>query len=106
MRFSFFAFNLNRGLGLRSPPKIMNEILALISGILAPFLTKLLTRFGLQGVTALWASYLVSVLLAVAVTVLTGAINWSDVTATITIIVATSQTIFHAMKPKNASITE
>ena len=77
----------------------MNEILAFVVGLIAPYLTSILTKFGLIGVVALWVSYGVSVVLATAVTFITGATDWSDISATITIIVATSQTIFHALKP-------
>ena len=101
MRFSLFLHQTSQGAVLPSPPNIMNEILAFIVGLIAPYLTSLLTRFGLQGVTALWVSYLVSVVLAIIVTLITGTLNLSDVTATVTIIIATSQTIFHALKPKN-----
>lgn len=77
-----------------------NEILSFIIGAVAPFILKGLNKVGLKGVGMLWASYAVSVLLAVGVTLWSGQFNVADVAESVTVIVATSQTIFHLFKDK------
>ena len=76
------------------------EIISLLIGVVAPFVFSLLGKVGLKGVGMLWVTYGLSVGLAVLVTFLSGELNLADVSASVGIIVATSQTIFHTFKAK------
>lgn len=77
-----------------------NEIISVLVGAVAPFILKFLGKLGLKGVAMLWVSYAVAIVLAVGVTFATGQFNVADVAASVTVIVATSQTIFHTFKGK------
>lgn len=77
-----------------------NEILSFLIGAVAPFIIQALRKVGLKGVGMLWGSYGVSVGLAVAITLFSGKLEPADVAQSVTVIVATSQTIFHLFKDK------
>lgn len=77
-----------------------NEIISILVGAVAPFILKFLGKVGLKGVAMLWVSYAVAVALAVGVTFATGQFQLADVAESVTVIVATSQTIFHIFKSK------
>lgn len=77
-----------------------NEIISFIIGAVAPFIISGLGKLGLKGVGMLWASYAVSVALAVGVNLFNGQLDVAEVTKSVAVIVATSQTIFHTFKAK------
>lgn len=72
------------------------HLVSFITSFLVPAITQLLKHyFGLSGRAAYWAHVGVSIVLAVAVVVGTGQFNAGDLLASLSIIVATAQTIYH-----------
>ena len=79
---------------------MQTELISLLIGVVAPFVFSLLGKVGLKGVAMLWVTYGLSVGLAFLVNFVSGELNLADVGASVGIIVATSQTIFHSFKAK------
>ena len=80
---------------------MLNGFIGIVVGSIAPLITAFITRLGLTGIGALWASYAISVALAVLVTFATGEVNWANVSVTVATLTATSQTIFNIIKDRN-----
>lgn len=79
---------------------MQTELISVLIGVVAPFVFSLLGKIGLKGVAMLWVTYGLSVGLAFLVNFVSGELNLADVGASVALIVATSQTIFHTFKSK------
>jgi len=79
---------------------MLEQGLSLIVGIIAPFLFSLLNKIGLKGVPMLWVVYVISVIVAIGINAITGTLDFSNVSVSVGVIVATAQTVFHLFKDK------
>lgn len=79
----------------------MNEVISIIVSFVAPFLLQLLKKVGLSGTPMLWVVYGVSVLLSFAINFLTGTLDFTNVSVSVGIILAMSQTIHQMLIKPN-----